>query len=430
MVFYRFIPLILCFLYSIFFVSFSVYANTLDEVIENSYHSNANSSFDASISSINYKMNSDVPLVSSISVANIERSIAFYRSIVNRGGWQELPEYGSMRLGDNGVLVQRLRERLIISGDLDPSLGFSAVFDSYVKAAVEFFQIRHGLLPNGIVDKSTIAAMNVPADFRLRQLLVNLSRIKIMLKKNMGSRYVVANIPDATIEAVDGGKVAFRSIAIVGRVDRQTPILHSKIRRIVFNPYWVIPRSIIKKDIIDLIREYPSYLKDNNIRILNYKGIEITPEDVDWELPDASNFIFRQDPGKINAMASTKIEFYSNANVYMHDTPEPALFGNIDRFETSGCIRVSNITNLSLWLLKETPGWSRSHIEEIIKTRKTTPVVLSAEVPIHFIYISAWSVKDSVVQFRDDIYGLDNISTHVPSPIVHSIKSTTAGDII
>lgn len=424
MIFYRFIRLTVYVVYLLSFVFSSVYANTLDEVIEESYHSSSNASFDTLLSRSDYNIDSDVPIVSNVAVANIEKSIVFYQSIVDRGGWQQLPESSSMRLGDISVLVQKLRERLIISCDLDPAKGFSSVFDSYVKAAVEYFQSRHGLLPNGIVDQSTIKAMNVPADVRLRQLRVNLVRIRSLLKKNMGSRYVVANIPSAMIEAVEGGKVALRSIAVVGRVDRQTPILHSKIRRVILNPYWVIPRSIIQKDIVYLMRRDPSYLKDNNIRMISDKGIEMASEEFDWYSSDPSHFIFRQDPGKINAMASTKIEFYSQSNSYMHDTPEPSLFGNTMRFETSGCIRVSNITNLNVWLLKETPGWSRSSIEEVVKTRKTTPIVLNVEVQIHFIYISAWSVKDLVVQFRDDVYGLDKINMDVPAPIVHSIKSS------
>ncbi|MBY7649250.1 MAG: amidase [Candidatus Liberibacter europaeus] len=412
---------------SFFIVCPPLYADVLDDVIKDFYHSNSDGRFDTLLSRSDIEIDSDNAIVSNATVANIKKAILFYQSIVDKGGWPQLPYDKSLQLGSTSILVQKLRERLIISHDLDPSKGFSTVFDSYVESAVKYFQVRHGLPPEGIVTESTIRAMNVPADVRLRQLRVNLARILALLKQNMGNRYVIVNIPSATIDAVEGDKVVWSSVAIVGRTDRQTPILHSKINRIVLNPYWVIPRSIIKNDVMSLMRQDPSYLTESNIHLINYEGVEVKPEDVDWHASEAPNLIFRQDPGKINAMASTKIEFYSQSNAYMHDTPEPALFRNPMRFETSGCVRVSNITNLSVWLLKDTPGWSRNNIEKVIQTRKTTPIIVNNPISVHFVYISAWSAKDLVVQFRDDVYGLDNIhKASVPLSISHSIQPQPA----
>ncbi|KGB27422.1 amidase [Candidatus Liberibacter solanacearum] len=411
-------------LMGLFLVKYPVRADILDEITKESYHANVDNRFDTFLSRPDIGIDSDAAIVSNETITNTEKAIVFYQDIVSRGGWQQLANR-PLRLGDSSVLVQKLRERLIISGDLDSSKGFSSVFDSYVESAVKFFQARHGLFPDGVVDIATLKAINVPADLRLRQLRVNLLRISNLLKSKMGSRYVLINIPSASMEAVENDKVALRSVAIVGRIDRQTPILHSKIDRIMLNPYWVIPRSIIKKDLVELVREYPEYLKESNIHIINDKGKEVLPEDVDWNSADLPHFIFRQDSGKNNAMASTKIEFYSQNNSYMHDTPEPFLFSNTVRFETSGCVRVKNIIDLNVWLLKNMPGWSRHDIEEVIKTRKTTPVKLDMEVLIHFVYISAWSTKDLVVQFRDDVYGLDNVYINsIPLPGKYSVNST------
>ncbi|MEG8098693.1 L,D-transpeptidase family protein [Candidatus Liberibacter brunswickensis] len=393
--------------------------NVLDEMIKESYHSAVDDRFDNFLFRSDMGIDSDYAIVSKKTIATTEKAIAFYQDILSRGGWPKLAVH-NLRLGSSTALVQKLRERLIISGDLDSSKGFSSVFDSYVESAVKLFQMRHGLHPSGVVDDSTISAMNVPVDFRIRQLRLNLVRIEKLLEKNMGISYVLVNIPAASLEAVANGKVELRSEVIVGRIDRQTPILHSRINRIIFNPYWVIPRSIIKNDVMSLLRQYPQYLKDNNIHMINDKGKEVFSEEVDWNSDDPPNFIFRQEPGKINAMASTKIEFYSQYNTYMHDTPEPTLFNNILRFETSGCVRVRNIIDLDVWLLKNNPDWSRYNIEEVIKTRKTTPIQLAKEVPIHFVYISAWSSKDSIIQFRDDIYGLDNVHIeYIPLPERH-----------
>ncbi|MFY8102127.1 MAG: L,D-transpeptidase family protein, partial [Allorhizobium sp.] len=136
-------------------------------------------------------------------------------------------------------------------------------------------------------------------------------------------------------------------------------------------------------------------------------GNEVPPETVDWNAEKAPNLMFRQDPGKINAMASTKIDFHNPHNEYMHDTPQQGLFNKLMRFESSGCIRVQNVRDLVTWLLRDTPGWSRQEIERVITTRQNTPIKLAEEVPVYIVYITAWSTRDNIVQFRDDIYQKD-----------------------
>ena len=299
-----------------------------------------------------------------------------------------------------------LRRRLIISGDLAATAGQSEVYDSWVDTAVRRFQARHGLPADGVLGNYTFAAMNIPASTRLMQLETNLVRLRSM-SGYLGDRYVMVNIPAAHIEAVENGRVASRHTAIVGKVDRQTPILNSKIQQINLNPYWTAPKSIVRKDIIPLMQKDPTYLQRNSIRIFGPDGSEIPPETIDWNTEEAVNYMFRQDPGKINAMASVKINFPNPHAVYMHDTPQQSLFNKLQRFESSGCVRCQNIRDLTTWLLRDTPGWSRQQIESTIKSGVNTPVNLAAEVPIYFKYVTAWSAKDHIVQFRDDIYQMD-----------------------
>jgi murein L,D-transpeptidase YcbB/YkuD len=248
--------------------------------------------------------------------------------------------------------------------------------------------------------------MNVPATTRLSQLNTNLVRLQTM-SGDLGQRYVMVNIPAASVEAVEDGRVALHHVAVVGRSSRPTHILNSKIYEVILNPYWTAPRSIVEKDIVPLMRKDPTYLTRNNIRLLDGNGQEVAPETVDWFADKAPNLMFRQDPGKINAMASTKINFYNQNNEYMHDTPQQGLFNKLMRFESSGCVRVQNVRDLVTWLLRDTPGWSRQQIEKVIGERVNTPIKLAVEVPVYFVYISAWSARDRIVQFRDDIYGMD-----------------------
>ncbi len=128
---------------------------------------------------------------------------------------------------------------------------------------------------------------------------------------------------------------------------------------------------------------------------------------IDWSTKEAAKYRFRQDPGKINAMASVKINFPNPDSVYMHDTPQQSLFNDQERFYSSGCVRVQNVRDLVTWLIKNTPGWDRQRFEQTIKTQEDVHVALADPVPVYFTYIDAWSTGDGVVQFRDDIYGRD-----------------------
>jgi len=352
---------------------------------------------------------SSIPIFSTQTPVFIEQAIAQYNQIALNGGWPVVPANEKLKLGDVSRTVYALRKRLIISGDLAPTAGESLTYDSWVEAAVRRFQARHGLPADGVLGKYSFAAMNVPPSIRLGQLETNLVRLRSM-SGYLGDRFVTVNIPAAQIEAVENDVIVLRHQAVVGKIDRQTPILNSKIHEIIFNPYWTSPKSIIQKDIIPLVRKDPDYLKNNGIRILNEAtGEEIAPEAIDWSTEDAANYMFRQDPGKINAMATTKINFENPHAVYMHDTPQQSLFGQIDRFFSSGCVRVQNVRDLVAWLLRDTPGLARADIDRIIASGVNTPVLVANPVPLYFTYITAWSTQPGVIQFRDDIYQRDGV---------------------
>ncbi|MDO9416012.1 L,D-transpeptidase family protein [Pararhizobium sp.] len=380
--------------------------SALDDIINAPRRGAWDDQFDAEASRTDTATVSNNPTFGAGTIAHVQQAIMDYQGIVSSGGWPQVDTQLKLELGVSDPSVQQLRQRLIISGDLPRSAGVSSAFDSYVDGAVKRFQARHGLPPDGVLGQYSLKALNVPADTRLGQLQTNLVRLQSM-SGDLGRRYVMVNIPAAYIEAVENGRVANRHTAIVGKIDRQSPILNSKIYEVILNPYWTAPRSIIQKDIMPLMRKDPTYLERNAIRLIDGNGGEVSPETIDWNAEKAPNLMFRQDPGKINAMSSTKINFHNEHAVYMHDTPTQGLFNKLMRFESSGCVRVQNVRDLSTWLLKETPGWARQQIEATIKTGVNTPIQLAEEVPVFFTYITAWSAKDGVVQFRDDIYQRD-----------------------
>jgi murein L,D-transpeptidase YcbB/YkuD len=381
--------------------------NVVDDILKAAGRGNWDDTFDARASDRG-KVASTLPIFSPQTVTYTEQAIAQYRDIVARGGWEQVPSTKKLKLGVIDADVVPLRRRLMIGGDLPQNAGLSESFDSYVDAAVKRFQARHGLPADGVLGKYSYLAMNVGAQTRLGQLETNLNRLREKVG-TLGNRYVLVNIPAAQIEAVENGRVVLRHTAIVGKIDRQTPIVNSKINEIIVNPYWNAPVSIVRKDIIPLMRKDPNYLKDSHIRLFAPDGSEVDPMNVDWSTEEAAKYRFRQDPGANNAMATVKINFPSPDGVYMHDTPQQSLFNNLIRFDSSGCVRVQNVRDLVTWILRDTPGWDRQHFEAAIKTGESQPVAVTNPVPVHFLYVSAWSTGDGVAQFRDDVYGWDGV---------------------
>ena len=381
---------------------------SLMDIINAPRRGNWDDQFDAKASRTAAAVLSNNPIFGSGAAANLQQAIYDYETIVANGGWPKVQTTVKLKIGVVDPAVATLRKRLMISGDLAQSAGISNSFDSLVEEAVKRFQARHGLPQDGVLGNYTLEAMNIPADTRLMQLRTNLTRVQA-ITTDLGQRYVMVNIPAAYIEAVENNRVVQRHTAIVGRITRPTPILDSKIYNVTLNPYWTAPRSIVEKDIVPLMRKDPTYLTKNKIRLFDAKGNEVDPATIDWNAEKAPDLMFRQDPGKINAMASTKINFHNEFATYMHDTPQQGLFNKLSRFESSGCVRCQNIRDLTTWLLRDVPGWNRQHIEQVIKTGVNTPIDLpeTLQVPIYFKYVTAWSAKDRVVQFRDDIYQMD-----------------------
>jgi L,D-transpeptidase YcbB len=348
------------------------------------------------------------PTLSAATAETTQQAVATYDAIVARGGWPIVPKVDELRLGNRHPSVVDLRARLLVSGDLDPSAVGNDIYDSYVEEAVRRFQARHGLNIDGIVREATLDAMNVPATTRRDQLKINIERLKT-LSTNLGPRYVVANIPAARVEAIQNDVVVSRHAAVAGKPDRPSPDINSKIIQINFNPYWTVPASIVRKDLIPKMQDEPDYLTENHIRILDGKQHELQPSDINWYSEDATNYTFKQDPGAKNSLGTIRINFPSAYGVYMHDTPLKNLFGDDFRFHSSGCMRVQNVRELVYWLLDETKGWPPDEIDRVIKSGDRKDAQLAKPVPLHWVYVTAWSASDGVVQFREDIYGRDGL---------------------
>ena len=351
------------------------------------------------------------PTLAPENIAAMKVAIKRYGDIVERGGWPTLPD-ASLQPGESGRPVDLLRQRLQASGDLrSDDAGFGQGYDAAVEKAVKRFQASNGLTPTGIVDKRTIAALNVPATVRLAQLKTNLDRVQ-ELSRTAGKKYIVVNIPAAQIEAVENDKVVSRHAGVVGKIDRQTPILKSAVHQLNFNPVWHLPPTVISKDLVpkgrDMAAKGQDVLAKYHIEAYSADGKKLDTTKINWSNLAVNNLTYRQQPGPENPLGFVKINFHNAHSVYMHDTPSQTLFGRNFRAASSGCVRISGIENLAAWLVKD-QGWTEEKVKDMKKSGERLDVTLKKPVPLYFAYVTAWATEDGVIQFRRDIYQKDGV---------------------
>ncbi|WP_158541609.1 L,D-transpeptidase family protein [Pelagibacterium lacus] len=346
------------------------------------------------------------PIVSVDTEYNLQRVAQYYERLANIGGWPDVPaEIFQLSLGSDRRAVRDLRTYLMHTGDLSQEAGLSDQFDTQVDAAVRGFQARHGLQIHGKVDEYTYWAMKVPAATRLNQIRLNIERVR-GLEGKLSDRYVNVNIPAAAIETIQTKQVARRHTAVVGKIDRQTPILRSRIHQINFNPYWTVPVSIIRRDIIKLVNDNPNYLNEYSIRIFDGSGREVPQSAINWQTEEAVNYTFRQDPGAQNSMGNVKINFHNPHAVYLHDTPQQDLFSENGRFHSSGCVRVANVADFVTWILQDS-GYDIIDVNAAFASGERVDASVTNPVPIFMTYFTAWANRNGVVSFRDDVYEFD-----------------------
>ena len=351
----------------------------------------------------------EAAMVTSGSIRALEGAIQLYEEIVAGGGW---PSIGKGRLEKDvkSDLVLALRQRLMTEGYLpfdDFLIEKPDVFDDSITGALQAFQSSHGIAPSGKIDERTRAELNITAHARLQTLRENYPRVG-EYALDLGARNILVNIPSAQLETVEYGKVRSRHNVVVGKRERPSPSLKSVVSDINFNPYWSAPASIVQKDLV------PKFLKDNtifeqmNIRIFDgVGGPEIDPYTIDWINTPPERYVFRQEPGATNALATMKINFANRYMVYMHDTPHRELFDVNARFESSGCVRVDKVSTVVDWILGGQDGIDASEIEMITASQEPFDVKVANPPDVRFMYLTAWATEDGRVNFRPDIYSLD-----------------------
>lgn len=348
--------------------------------------------------------------------SHLQKKLAEYRIIAGKGGWPVVPEGEVLKPGMADPRVGILRKRLALSGEYTAEVTESKSFDPELVEAVRRFQKRHKLQQDGVIGKQTLAAVNVPVEFRIQQLIINMERYR-WLKRMKDERLVAVNIAGFEAAAGRPGKFDIVMPVIVGKTYHKTPVFSDTIKYIEFNPYWNVPPSIASNEMLPKLKKDPAYLKKQNMRI--FQGwepgaAELDAMNIDWgsvSKSEMNQYHIRQEPGPDNSLGTLKLVFPNKYNVYLHDTPHHSLFKQEQRAFSHGCIRMGRPAEMAAWVLGgDAKGWSVERVNEIVNSRKRQVVTLEEPVPVYILYRTAFvNPDDGALVFYNDIYGRDTL---------------------
>ena len=370
----------------------------------------------------------------------VERYRAF-RSVAGADIWgAPLGAGPTLRLGDRGPRVAAARARLTAMGDLDPNAydqpavyhqraldrdgarlataevttdvlvgspagGFDpASFDRPMEEALRRFQARHGLNQDGLIGPATLAQLNVSPTTRAEQIAVSLERLR-WLNRDLGDRYVLVNQAGFEMQVIERGRPVFSSRVIIGETGRhQTPEFSDTMSHLIVNPSWHVPMSIARNEILPKLKEDPSYLARQGMRLVGADADEI-----DWwnVTPDSFPGRVTQRPGDANALGSVKFMFPNKYSIYLHDTPTKHLFDRDVRAFSHGCVRVERPHEFAEYLLSGQVANPGGYFDGVLARGRERRIDLERPLPVHLTYRSAWIDEDGVEQFRGDIYARD-----------------------
>ena len=347
-----------------------------------------------------------------------------YRQIARDGGWPTLPASLKLKPGQRSRAVPLLARRLAVEGDYTGRVdGGNSTYSATLQEAVKRFQRRHGLDPDGVVGRSLIDEMNVPADARVSQLALNLERWR-WLPRDLGDRHIFVNIPEYRLEVWDHGRVPLAMRVVVGKKDTPTPIFADEMTYVVFAPYWNVPPDIVEKETLPSVMSDPAFLQRANMEVVDTKGTPVDPTTIDLSNPKA--YRFRQRPGTSNSLGLVKFMFPNQYSVYLHDTPADSLFARATRSFSHGCVRLAEPEKLAEYVLHDKPDWTREHIEAAMHAGEESSVKLREPLPVYLAYFTARVSPDGIVQFRNDVYEIDHRQSGMLAATLKRMKARAA----
>jgi L,D-transpeptidase YcbB len=318
------------------------------------------------------------------------------------GGWGETVTASGLGPGDTGPAVIALRDRLVRMGYLAPTA--TAVYDRAIEAAVLDFQLNHGLTGDGIAAEATLIELNRPPEERLKSVIVAMERERWMDHDRTG-KHVWVNLPDFRAKIIDHGRVVFETRVVIGKdiIDQRSPEFSDAMEHMVINPSWGVPRSIIVKEYLPLLRQNPNAV--GHLQVIDGRGRVVPRGSVDFS--GSFPYGLRQPPSDKNALGKVKFMFPNPHNIYLHDTPSKSLFDKEVRAFSHGCIRVADPFDLAHELLSWQTDNAEAEFEVALESGKETTVRLKETLPVHLVYFTAYPGPKGRIGYRRDVYGRD-----------------------
>jgi murein L,D-transpeptidase YcbB/YkuD len=297
---------------------------------------------------------------------------------------------------------------LVALGDLDAGDAVPALYEGALVAAVARFQTRHGLEPDGVIGAATAKALAVPLAARVRQIELSIERLRWI--PPLAGRAILVNVPAFELAGFDevtpDSEPAVAMRVVVGRAAHtQTPLFAAPMKTIVFAPYWNVPRSILRGEILPKLANDPGYLASQNMEIVMGKDAIEAGVDPGEALASGKARV-RQRPGTRNSLGRVKFLFPNRYDVYLHDTPSRSLFQRARRDFSHGCVRVVDPHALALWLLAP-QGWDEARVTKALALSRETGVTLETPTDVVLSYATALARSDGTIEFREDIYRHD-----------------------
>ena len=329
-----------------------------------------------------------------------------YRFIQKNGGFAKIITLRKeINLNETDSCLIKVKQHLFQTNDLK-SNDKSIIFTTELQNAIINFQNRSGIEPSGILNLKTINELNISVDLRIKQMMVNLERLR-WLPENVENNYLLVNIPEYKLHVFENAKPIWETNVVVGKEGKQTTIFRGNISKIILNPYWNVPTSIINKEILPNLKRNRNYLSKNNMEVVA-GGQVMNPKTINWsKYVKNIPYEIRQKPGKDNSLGKMKFLFPNSYSIYLHDTPAKELFDRNKRDFSHGCIRVENPEKLATYLLKNNPSWSQQSIDKVLETSDETEIVVKPTMPVYITYFTAWVDSKGNLNFRKDIYNLD-----------------------
>jgi murein L,D-transpeptidase YcbB/YkuD len=349
----------------------------------------------------------------------LKSALAHYRELAARTTPLKLEITRSVRIGDAHPQLEELRHFLIQTGELEENKDTPkapSLYDKELSAGIKRFQARHGLTSDGILGKGTATVLNVPLAERVTQIELAMERLRWLPDIGSGP-YILVNIPAFQMWVIDdlskNDPSTLNMRVVVGRAMKtQTPVLMAEMQFIDFMPYWNVPYSITKNEIIPKLIKNPAYLDTENLEIVTAFSDRAKPIPLNIDslvLLKQGLLKIRQRPGKKNPLGKVKFMFPNKEDVYLHDTPSKSLFNRSARDFSHGCVRVEKPLELAEFALRNQPEWSRENIQLAMQAPKMQRVKLKKSIPILFFYTTSFVEQNGEIAFYRDLYGHDTV---------------------